>query len=125
MNSGVVIKAEYKLMGESDFSDLDIVPYSGTISETWSRPFQGLMAEVKVDFKKENWSVTNNTLMKSLLNRKAQFRITDANGTVSIVGSTRKPARMLYVALVESSPGSFNGFTCSISWLSTTGCTKS
>lgn len=125
MNSGVVIKVEYQLIGQTEYTDLDIIPYSGTISESWTKPFQGLIATTKVDFKKENWSSINDTLMKSLLNRKAQYRITDANGTISIVGTVKKPARMLYLAGIDSAPGSFNGFTCTISWISTTGCSKS
>ncbi|MFZ4705499.1 MAG: hypothetical protein ACOYMF_05770 [Bacteroidales bacterium] len=125
MNSGVIVKAEYKLIGNSDFTDLDIIPYSGTISETWKKPFEGLVATVQVDFKKENWGVTNDATMKLLLNKKAVYRITDGNGTKFIVGTSSKPARMLYVASVDPGPGGFNGFTCNISWLSVTGCTKS
>ena len=125
MNSGAVIKAEYKLIGSVDFTDLDIIPYSGTISENWKKQFQGLAATTEVNFKKENWGTTNDGTMKSLLNKKALFRITDANGTQFTVGTLRKPARMLYSASVEAGPGSFNGFTCSISWLSLSGCTKS
>jgi len=125
MNSGVIIKAEYKLIGSADFTDLDIIPFSGTISESWKKPFEGLVATVQVDFKKENWGATNDATMKSLLNKKAIYQITDANGTKFTVGTTRKPARMLYVASVESGAGSFNGFACSIVWLSTTGCAKS
>lgn len=125
INSAVVVKAEYRLIGSDTFIDLDIIPYSGSISETWKKPFAGLIATVAVDFKKENWSPTNNTLMKSLLNRKEQFRVTDANGTVSLVGSDKNPARLMYDAQVAAAAGSFNGFTCSITWLSPSGCAKS
>lgn len=125
MNSGVVTKAEYRLIGNDLFTDLDVIPYSGSISESWKKPFAGLIATVAVDFKKENWSPANNALMKSLLNRKAQYRITDANGTVSLVGSDKNPARMMFDAQVAGAAGSFNGFTCSITWLSPTGCAKS
>jgi len=125
MNSGVVVKIEYRLIGTVPFIDLDVIPYSGTISEKWKKVFAGLIATIAVDFKKENWSPANNTLMKSLLNRKAQYRITDANGTVSLVGSDKNPARVLYDAQVSGAAGSFNGFTCAITWLSPTGCAKS
>jgi len=124
MNSGVVVKIEYRLIGNLIFADLDVIPYSGSISEKWKKPFAGLIATVDVDFKKENWSPANNTLMKSLLNRKAQYRVTDANGTVSLVGSDKNPSRMIYEAQVAGAAGSFNGFTCAITWLSPTGCAK-
>ena len=125
MNSGVVVKIEYRLIGSLIFADLDVIPYSGNISEVWKKPIPGLIATVAVDFKKENWSPINNTLMKSLLNRKAQYRITDANGTVSLVGTDKNPARLLYGAIVTGTAGSFNGYTCTITWLSPTGCAKS
>ena len=125
MNAAVVVKAEYRLIDTNSFTDIDIIPYSGSISETWKKTFSGLAATVTVNFKKENWSPSNNTTMKSLLNRKAQFRITDANGTVSLVGTNENPARLLFDASVESAAASFNGFTCSISWLSPQGCAKS
>ena len=125
MNSGVVVKIDYRLIGTVAFTDLDVIPYSGSITETWKKPFAGLIATVAVDFKKENWSPANNTMMKSLLNRKAQYRVTDANGTVSLVGSDKNPARLMFDAQVIGAAGSFNGFNCSITWLSPTGCTKS
>lgn len=124
MNSGVIVKAEYKLIGTADFTDLDIIPFSGTISESWKKSFQGLAATVQADFRKEEWSATNDATMKSLLNKKAVYRITDANGTQFTIGSVRKPARMLFSASVDALPGSFNGYACSITWLSVTGCTK-
>jgi len=125
MNLGVVVKIEYRLIGNLVFADLDVIPYSGSISETWKKPSSGLIATIAVDFKKENWSPANNTLMKSLLNRKAQYRVTDANGTISLVGNDKNPARMLYEAQVVGAAGSFNGFTSTITWLSPTGCAKS
>ncbi len=125
MNSAVVVKAEYRLIGVEEFTDFDIIPYSGSISESWEKSFSGIVAKVSVDFKKENWSASDNITMKLLLNRKAQFQITDSNGTVSLVGNNENPARLLFKSLVHGSVSGFNGFDCSISWLSPLGCAKS
>ncbi len=124
MNTATVVKAEFRAIASTEFTDLDIVPYSGSISETWKRTTAGTVATVNVEFKKENWSPENNTLMKSLVGRKAQFRVTDANGTVSLVGTNTNPARLVYSAGVEGQPTGFNGFACQISWLTPKGCEK-
>lgn len=125
MNSAVIVKAEYKLIGDTEFTDLGIIPYSGSIAESWEKSFAGIAAKINVGFKKENWSATNNAAMKLLLNRKAQFQITDSNGTVSLVGNDNNPARLMYKSSVDGSASGFNGFDCSITWLSPEGCLKS
>ena len=125
MNSAVIVKAEYKLIGDTEFTDLGIIPYSGSISEDWGKSFAGIAAKINVGFKKENWSATNDAAMKLLLNRKAQFQITDSNGTVSLIGTDQNPARLMYKSNVDGSASGFNGFDCSITWISPTGCLKS
>ena len=125
MNSAVVLKVEYKLIGETNFTDLQVIPYSGSISEDWVKSFAGVAAKISVGFKKENWSASNDIAMKSLINRKAIFQVTDSNGTVSLVGSDENPARLRYKSSVDGSASGFNGFDCSIAWSSPSGCQKS
>lgn len=122
MNSAVVIKAEYRVIGSEQFTDLDIVPYSGSITEAWQKSMAGMAAKVTVGFKKEKWSAEFDSVAKGLLNRKAQYRITDANGVVRLVGTDQIPARLLYDSRVGAAAGSFNGYEFSIDWLSPDGC---
>lgn len=122
MNSAVITKVEGRLLTSEDFVDLDIIPYSGTIKEKWTKSFSGRSALVSVDFKKEKWSLINSATFKPLLNTRCQFRVTDSNGVEYLVGTAEIPARMLYESTIEKNPGSFNGFSLSIDWKTPDGC---
>ena len=118
----VVVKVENRLIGSEQFTDLDIVPFSGSITESWKKSMAGMLSKVAVDFRKEKWSAEFDATAKVLLNKRCQFRITDGNGVVRLVGTDEIPARLLYDAKLGASAGSFNGYDCSIEWLSPAGC---
>ena len=122
MNSAVVTKVEVRLLSAENFVDLDIIPYSGTIKEKWSKSFAGTSALVSVDFKKEKWSLANGSTFKPMLNARCQFKVTDSNGVVYLVGTRDIPARLLYESSIEKNPGSFNGYSLSIDWKTPDGC---
>ena len=114
MNSAVITKAEYKLPGENDFSVLDIVPHSGKITQEPKRTNAGLIYSVKADFLIVGTSSEQSYLLSQLNNRKASFRLTDADGIIYFVGSENYPARMLATLDLGGSPGSFKGHRCLI-----------
>lgn len=116
MNSGVIIKVEYRLLGDANFNDLDVVPESGTLAEPVERTAAGMLHKITSTFKIARTSIETETLLKAIKNRKAQFRITDANKSVHLVGDADYPARLTnYQKAVDGNPGSFNGYRCTVS----------
>lgn len=114
-NSGVIVKVEYKLSGESSFTDLDMIPYSGRFSDNGKRNKAGMVYDFSGSFDKDRISTENDTLLNSLAGRKATYRITDGNGTLHTVGDGQYPALLIYSRNLGGTAGAFNGYHCTIS----------
>jgi hypothetical protein len=123
MNSGVIIKIEVRMVGGSTFSEIDFIPESAKMKEEPRREPAGLSFLTTIDFKVAMLSEDNDSVLNAINNRKAEFRITDANDTVYLVGSVNYPARLLYNRSADGTPGSFNGYLCVITQISPEGCT--
>lgn len=113
-NSGVVIKVEYMLIGGSSFTDMDIIPHSGKFDDTGERKNAGMVYNFQGAFTKAKISAENDIIMNAIAGRKAQFKITDGNGTVHLIGDSSYPARMVYSRNIGGQPGTFNGYRCTI-----------
>ena len=114
MNAAVITKIEYRIFPEEVFSELEIIPNSGKLIETVSNTNAGYVFSCVIDFNIAKSEQTNDSLLKSVLNRKAQFRVTDANDVVHLVGSESYPGRLSYSKNIDGTPGSFNGYHCKI-----------
>lgn len=123
MNAAVITKIEYKLPGSENFIVLDIVPESGKLKEDPKQANAGIIYTTVVDFLIVGISAELDYEIKSINNRKAYFRITDADNVVYLVGSTDYPARLSAEFDLGGTPGAFKGFRCTITLNSTTGCT--
>lgn len=123
MNSAVITKIEYQLPGDAEFTVFDIVPESGKLKQDWKVPGGGKVYTTVVDFLIAGLAVDLDVNMKLLDNRKAYFRITDADDLVYLVGSVDYPARLTSEIDLGGAPGSFKGYRCKITQISTTGCT--
>lgn len=123
MNSAVITKIEYKLPGDEEFSILDIVPESGKVKEEPKRTNSGLLYNTVADFLIAGLSVELNEQIRLINGRKSYFRITDADELIYLVGSVDFPARLTAQFDLGGTPGSFKGYRCTISQISTTGCT--
>lgn len=121
MNSAVIIKIEFKLQTDENFTVLDFIPYSGKISDQVSTTRPGDFYNTTVNFNIAKAGSATDTILKTFKNRKAQFRITDANSAVHLVGNDDWPARLLYQKALDGAAGSFNGYRCTISCQSPTG----
>lgn len=123
MNSAVITKIEHRVFPDENFNQLDIIPYSGKLSS----PFQKTSAgngyyNTSVAFSIAKSSASNDAILKNIVNRKAQYRVSDANGVVYLVGNETYPARLTYTRALDGSPGSFNGYQCVITCQSVVGC---
>jgi len=123
MNSAVITKIEYKLPEEENFTVFDIVPQPEKLRENPDRSGAGAKLTTVVNFLIAGISNESSNAMKSIVYRKAYFRVTDADNVVYLVGSTDYPARLTYELQLGGAPGTFKGFSCTITQISTTGCT--
>ncbi|WP_372772128.1 hypothetical protein [Mangrovibacterium sp.] len=119
MNSAVITKIEVRLIGEESFTELPQIMYSAKLTETVERNRGGLLYQLSCPFNVAKVSAANESQIESLVNRKAQFRLTDGNGVVHLVGSDEYPARLLHQKGLNGTPGSFNGYACKITCTST------
>lgn len=122
MNAAVITKIEYQLPGEVEFSVFDMVPESGKFNELWNATGAGKIYTTTVNFLIAGLTVDKDAVMKLLDNRKAYFRITDADDLVYLVGSVDYAARLSSEIDLGGAPGSFKGYRCKITQISTTGC---
>lgn len=121
MNAAVITKIEYKFIGYLSFNTIPIIPSSGKFKEESIRSSKGLIYTTTVDLSISKIDKENDELIKSINNRKSQFRLTDANGTIIIVGDEEFPARLTPESGIDGTPGSFGGYRCKITCESQTG----
>lgn len=122
MNSGVIVKVEYKPTGENDFLTLDVIPHSGNIIEENKETIAGMVFTTTAGFKIAESKPVTDTLLNTLIGRRAIFKITDANGTIYTVGDSSYRARFQYTRRADGEPGSYNGYICSVTREAPTGC---
>jgi len=123
MNSAVITKIEHRIFPEAEFTPLEIIPHSGKLSSPFKKSSAGnSYYDTAVQFNIAKSELAKDVILKSIVNRKAQYRVTDANGVVYLVGSGTYPARLTYTRAIDGSPGSFNGYRCVITCQSVDGC---
>lgn len=124
MNSPVIVKVEFKYLDNdySEFVNFDIVPFSASFSESISASKAGHIHKSTLSFKKESVSTENEAVFYKLRNRPAQFRVTDANNYVFVVGNSDYKARLTYKKSVSGSNSGFNGYECTVSCSSPYSC---
>lgn len=125
MNSAVIVKIEYRLIEDQEFQVLKSILYSARLEENIDRTRAGNLHQSKINFNISKICAENELVLIPLKNRKAQFRITDANGVVHLVGNDQFPARLSYRKSESGTPGSFNGYRCQVSCSSPEGSSVS
>ncbi|OFX52334.1 MAG: hypothetical protein A2066_00130 [Bacteroidetes bacterium GWB2_41_8] len=116
MNSAVITKIEYRLLENQDFTILDFILYSGKFKQDPDKSGAGVKYITIVDVSVPKINADSNSIVKSINNRKAQFRITDANGTIYLLGNDEHPARLVHQKALDGTAGSFGGYKCTITY---------
>lgn len=114
MNKASVLKFEYRLLSVAEFAELYFTGFTGTIQKETGQTDAGTVHNTVINLKVPEVSSEKTTLFDSLLFQKAQFRVTDGNGCIHLVGDVQYPARMQYRQAVEAHPGSWNGYEITI-----------
>jgi hypothetical protein len=125
MYSVVITKVEYKPITDENFTEMDIVPGSGLLNEETDKTGQGTLHKTTVQFDIANVTAVKDTLMKSLKSRKLEFRLTDSNKLVHLVGDENYFARLKYQKIIDTTPGTFNGYRCNVNCNSPSGSSVS
>ncbi|WP_319228421.1 hypothetical protein [Draconibacterium orientale] len=114
MNVGVIVKIEYRLLPDGEFSEFSFTGFSGTIAKKTDRTNAGIVHETVIGLKIPGINNTKTSLLDGILFRKAQYRVTDGNGVVHLVGTDNYPARLEYTQGINGNAGSWNGYTATI-----------
>lgn len=125
MNSVVLNKVEVRIIGEQNFTNIDIVPESGIMNDESTDTAHGSLDKISVQFNIANLTIATDALIKKLRGRKLQFRLTDTNSLVHLVGDDYYFARMNRQKIIDKTPGSFNGYRCTVSCNSPSGSSVS
>lgn len=113
MNSAVITKIEYRIFPEANFTELKIIPHSGKLSEILQKDSaSNSYYDCNVNFLMAKSEAAKDTLLNSVAIKKSQYRVTDANGIVYLIGTETYPARLTYNRNLDGKPGSFNGYRC-------------
>lgn len=118
MSVGIVAKIESKLLTDAGFTEIDFTGYSGTIHKNITRPNGNVTHETTIRLKIPHISAVITDFLEGLLFRKAQYRVTDGNGKVHLVGDSSYPARLNYRQGIDGNAGSWNGYTVTITHIS-------
>lgn len=122
MNSAVITKIEYRIFPDAEFTLLTHIMYSGKLNEE-SADAEGVnLFTSTLNFSVAKITASTDSEIKSVKNRQAQFRVTDGNGTVYLVGDESYPARLVAQSALDGSPGSFNGYRCTVTCRAPYGC---
>lgn len=116
MNAAVIIKIEYRLLENPEFLILDLILYSAKLRQDSQKTGAGTVYTTVVDLSVSKINQENNSIIKSIDHRKAQFRATDANGTIYLLGNDNYPARLVHQKALDGTPGSFGGYRCVITY---------
>lgn len=114
MSVGIIRKIEYRLLEDSEFSEFSFTGFSGTIRKETSRPNGNVLHTTTISLKVPEITGTKTAQLDGLLFRKAQYKVTDGNGSVHTVGDNFHPARLAYEQGINGQPGSWNGYTITI-----------
>jgi len=118
MNSAVIVKVEYRFAKDTDlsFSDLNIIPYSGRLSENVSPKKAGKLHQVKLRFNIDNVNPDKDALLNFISDIPIHIKAYDANGRIHYIGDDEFQARLSFDKALDGKAGSFNGYRCSIDY---------
>jgi hypothetical protein len=111
MSTGIINKLEYRIAGTTTWNEMDCTGYSANYTSTMSDTAAGKLYNFTVRTKMAGVNIQNGNLLDSLAGRKLELRLTDADGFIHYVGDTYAPARLVYDAANDGTPGSWNGYT--------------
>ncbi|WP_372775642.1 hypothetical protein [Mangrovibacterium sp.] len=122
MNSGVITKVEYMPNTGSEFEQMDIIPHSGIFSEPTGNQNGNIYYSFAFDFKIAEVKPETDNKLDSMIGKRGIFRITDANNRVYTIGDAIFKANFTFTRRLDGTPGSFNGYDCSVTRSAPTRC---
>lgn len=114
MNAGTILKVEYRLDGETPYTELDFSGFSASFESTVTRSAAGYSFHLQLGMKIPRISRTVSDTLGPLVGQKLNIRFTDGNQMVHTAGNSSYPARMTYREEIQGTPGGWNGYEVTI-----------
>ena len=114
MSVGIVKKIEYRLLTAVGFTEFSFTGFTGSIRKEISRNNGNVLHSTSISLKVAEITGVKTAQLDGLLYRKAQYRVTDGNGKIHLVGDDNYPARLNYESSIDGQPGSRNGYFINI-----------
>ena len=114
MNSGVIIKIEYRLKDSAVYAEIAFTAFSAKINQAQERTDAGIIYTTSLDFKIARCSDENDAFLKSLSAMRSVWRVTDANEVVHSIGTDQIAARLNFVKAIDGQPGNYNGYIVNV-----------
>ncbi|MDR2127352.1 MAG: hypothetical protein LBP63_11065 [Prevotellaceae bacterium] len=112
-------KIEYRSTENDTWKELKTVSLSAKLTEKWSQDAAGKYSTVNVEAEIRNSSKTNDTVLEFLSKWRWQYRITDMNDRLYILGNSEYCADFNYSRTVGGL--NVNGYQISIEYVSPQG----
>ena len=110
MNTGIIIKLEYKVTGETDFRELEYTGFSANFVSNQEQTDAGAKFSLKIQARIPKIETAKSELLFYLMGRPMQVRFTDSNGTEHLAGDNSYPARLGFNQSIGGNPGDWNGY---------------
>ena len=114
MNTGIIIRLEYRLIGENGFHEINFTGFSANFEEVQQETDSGNKFSLKINAKIPKIEKGKSSLLAYLLGRPMEVRFLDGNGLVHTAGNTSYPARLGYNQAIGGNPGDWNGYGIAI-----------
>ena len=114
MNTGVILKLECRVAGETEYQVLGFTGFSASFACNQEQTTSGAKFSLKIQAKVPKVGAGAGSQLFYLAGRPLEIRFRDSNGTVHLAGSTAYPARLSYNQSIGGSPGDWNGYEITI-----------
>lgn len=114
MNTGVILKLEYKLAGETGYQELKFTGFSANFTSNQEQTPSGAKFSLKIQARIPKIGPENSSLLFYLMGRPLEVRFQDSNGITHTAGSSTFPSRLGYNQSIGGNPGDWNGYEITI-----------
>lgn len=112
----VVTKLEFKFQEKDAYQVINITGYTGSYNEKPQETPAGLLYNSAASAYVPNINMANDTLLYSIVARKAIFRITDSEGIVHEIGNNLARVTLEIEKVNDGKPGAKHGYNLKINY---------
>lgn len=114
MNPGIILQLQYKIDGESSYTDLTYTAFTAGYTTEARKTRAGWSYLMKITCKIPKIEDATSDTLGNLIGRKLNIKFKDANENFHYAGNTSFPARLTFDEKIGGQPGDFNGYEVTI-----------